>query len=215
MIVLCTHHKGGVGKTELAIHVTGILRETTDRILLLDCDSQASSWEFYFGQGPTAEKEVRAVDAKLSVIWNPKRERLESLTAQEEFGHFVIDIDSPLEHTVQAIVQDRPSLILIPISSAQEHEGLVRLGDPLGIIAKLERTIGLRSRVRVIPLGVRVGAIRKRLGELEAVPADCLIVPKVRNLQKETQQARRERRYVWEYPECKDLTEYFRSLLRS
>jgi chromosome partitioning protein len=71
MKVLCTHHKGGVGKTEMAIHVTGVLRDRLERTLLLDCDSQASAWEFYFAEAPTQEKVPRQVDPRFSVLWNP------------------------------------------------------------------------------------------------------------------------------------------------
>jgi chromosome partitioning protein len=218
VIILCTHHKGGVGKSELAIHIAGVLRSESDRkerILLLDCDSQASAWEFYFRQPPSEEGVVRPVegDSRLSLIWNPSRERLQSLTQAEEFGHFVIDIDSPLANTVQAIVQDRPSLILIPVNYGLQPEALLRLGDPLAIIADLESKIGLQSRVRIVPLGAQVAAIRARLAELEHRPRRCDVAAKVRNLQKETRKARQEYRYVWEYSGCEDLKDYYHSLI--
>jgi chromosome partitioning protein len=213
VIILCTHHKGGVGKTELAIHVAGVLQKGVDRILLLDCDSQASAWEFYFRGSPTVEKTPRAVDATLSVMWNPSRTGLRTLTETGEFGHIVIDVDSPLQNTVQAIIQDRPNLILIPISLPHEHEGLVRLGDPLTILGSLGKTAQLTSRVRIVPLGSRLSTIQARLAELGIDLPDCKAAPRLRNLQKETQRARKERRYVWEYPGCEDVADYFSSLV--
>jgi chromosome partitioning protein len=61
MIVLCTHHKGGVGKTELAIHIAGILRtQQPARTLLVDCDGQADAWTFHFGGAPAAEGQLKA-----------------------------------------------------------------------------------------------------------------------------------------------------------
>src|SRR5690348_218238 len=98
MIVLCTHHKGGVGKTELAIHVSGVLRGQLSRTLLMDCDSQRSSWQFYFGDSPSATNDPRPVDRHLTVVWNPAKDRARKLAAIEEsYDHIVIDIDSPLE----------------------------------------------------------------------------------------------------------------------
>jgi chromosome partitioning protein len=219
VIVLCTHHKGGVGKTELAVHVAGVLRKGVGRTLLLDCDSQASAWEFSFGEGPTAENEPRNVDEHLSVIWNPRRVRIKSLAEEREtYDHFVMDIDSPLENAVQTIVQNDPDLVLIPVNL--QHEALTRLKDPLGIIARLEQkagqeaSVGRPIRVRIVPLGAKVGDVRQALDASGVRLRDCKVVQKARNLQRETNVARRERRYIWQYAGCEDMEGFYRNLLR-
>ena len=213
-IILCTHHKGGVGKTELAIHISGILRkQPVGQTLLVDCDSQASSWEFYFGESPTIENEPLKVNEQFSVIWNPARVRLKSIgDLKETYDYFVIDIDSPLENTVQTIVQDDPDLVLVPVNL--QPEALTRLKDPLGIIAKLDAKAGHCPRVRIVPLGAKVAAVRSALRQTGYSLKDCLVAPKIRNLEKQANQARKERRYIWTIAGCEDLEEYYEELLK-
>ncbi len=152
MIVLCTHHKGGVGKTELAIHVAGILQFDFQRTLLIDCDSQASAWKFYFNEAPTQENEPRAVDQLLSVVYNPKRLRIGRLVEEGDFDHCILDIDTPLEHTVQSILQQNPDLILIPVNL--QAEAILNLPDPLAVISQLEATVSkTQSRCGSCPSG--------------------------------------------------------------
>jgi chromosome partitioning protein len=212
MIILCTHHKGGVGKTELAVHVAGALRKKLAQTLLIDCDGQASSWYFYCGKSPESKNQVRPVDDHLSVIWNPERVRIKTLAeVAETYDHFVLDIDTPLEKTVQTVLQNDPHLILIPVNL--QHDALTQLPDPLAVIAALEAKVGQAPKVRIVPLGAKVADIRERLQQTAIQLNDCRIAPKVRNLLKETNLARKERRYVWEYPGCEDLEEYYQELL--
>ncbi|MCI0459086.1 MAG: AAA family ATPase [Gemmataceae bacterium] len=212
MLILCTHHKGGVGKTELALHAAGALCAQLARVLLVDCDSQASAWEFHVGKSPDVENEPRAVDDRLSVIWNPGRRRIKSLADLEEtYDHFVIDIDSPLENSVQTIVQNDPDLVLIPVNL--QPEALTRLPDPLTIIAALEATAAQQPRVRIVPLGAKLADVRAAFASVEKKPKDCRIAPRVRELLKETHRARKERRYIWKYSGCEDLAEYYSALV--
>mgnify|MGYP006271659499 CR=1 FL=1 len=47
-IILYTYNKGGVGKTTLALHITGVLRkQTSGKIIMVDCDPRPNSWSFY------------------------------------------------------------------------------------------------------------------------------------------------------------------------
>jgi chromosome partitioning protein len=194
VIVLCTHHKGGAGKTELAIHVTGVLRQRgVERTLLIDCDSQSSAWEFHSRQPPDRKASPRIIDPQLTLLWNPERISVKKLVADESYDHVVLDLDSPLENTVQTIVQSLPELILIPVNL--QAEAVTRLRDPIAISSTLEKTIGHTMRVRIIPLGAKVPEIRKQLEQIEPKPTDLRVMPRVRDLQKETNRARREGRY--------------------
>jgi len=214
MIILCTHHKGGVGKTELALHITGVLRLKRARTLLIDCDSQASAWRFYLDESPVEEQEPRQIDSFLSVIWNPTRERLKrSADLFDSFDHFVIDVTGPLENTVQTIIQNAPNLVLIPVNP--QTEALTNLKDPLGVIAQLEIKAGHQLPVRIVPLGRKIADIQAKIDQLDLKIADCRIAPKIRNLARETNLARLNRHYIWLHPGCEDLEAYFQDLLSS
>ncbi len=53
VIILSTFPKGGIGKTILAVRVTGLLLSVTkERILLIDADPRSDSWRFYLGRKP-------------------------------------------------------------------------------------------------------------------------------------------------------------------
>lgn len=124
MMILCTHHSGGVGKTTLAVHIAGCLYlKRKDQILLMDCDSQADAWRFCTGRDPESEKELYEANSCLAVQWNPGRARIKRAEL-EDYDHIVLDIDSPLENTVQTITQNHPDLILAPINYSQQHKAL-------------------------------------------------------------------------------------------
>ncbi len=103
MIILCTHNDGGVGKTTLAVHATGALISQLGRVLLIDCDDQADSWQFYTGRTPGKPKEL-VTKENITVVWNKSRESLRKLAKLQQYDHFVLDIDSPLQNTVQTIL---------------------------------------------------------------------------------------------------------------
>jgi cellulose biosynthesis protein BcsQ len=210
--VLSTHHKGGVGKTELAIHVTGALvkGKKLARTLLVDCDGQASAWKFFFKEAPKDELKPRDVDDshRLSAIWNPDRASIKRNL--EAFDYIVLDLDAPLEHTVQTIVQASPNLILIPVNP--QAEALTNLADPLNVIAQLEKKAGHSLRTRIVPLGTRVADIRKQVEAIQANIQDLAITRRMRLLDRLTNQARRERKYIWEYETCEDLLQYYQDL---
>lgn len=212
--ILCTHHKGGVGKTELAIHLSGVLRSHRRRTLLMDCDGQGSAWKFHLHAAPDVENEPRRVDDWLSLLWNRKRIRLKELTEEgSPYDALVIDLDTALENAAQIIVQYSPGWVFVPINAAHEAEALESLPDTLSILADLESKAGYTQRVRIVPLGVPIAPIRERLSRIERKPTHCILAPRVRKLERETRQSRAERRYAWEYAGCEDLKGYYQSLL--
>ncbi len=152
------------------------------------------------------------VDDHLSVIWNPARKALKKLAEyQENYDYFVLDIDSPLENTVTTIVQDNPNLVLIPVNL--QAGALTKLHDPLEIINGLKKADYV-PKVIIVPLGAKLADIAKELSEIDPkVRGLARIAPRMRNLEKETNQARHKRCYVWELPDCEDLQGYFQTLL--
>jgi len=87
MIILCTHNDGGVGKTTLAVHAVGALQSQLGRILLIDCDDQADSWQFYSDGIPKKLEDVLVKD-DISLIWNKNRESIKRLAKPEQYSTF-------------------------------------------------------------------------------------------------------------------------------
>jgi chromosome partitioning protein len=216
-VVLCTNHKGGVGKTELAIHVAGIFRQELSKTLLIDCDGQADAWKFYFGADPTEgeEGQRRRYDDYITVIWQPRKKQQvgtrEALS--KEFDSIVIDVDAALEDTVQTLTQSYPDLVLIPVR--KQHDALVNLANPLAVVVQLEKKLGITPVVRIVPIGLDqswVQAIRERIASLPELPRQCQIMPRIRDLENKANLARKRRKYIWEFASCDDLESYYRKL---
>jgi chromosome partitioning protein len=100
-VILCTHNKGGVGKTELAIHMVGVLSSNSARILLVDCDNQADAWKFFRqGHDPQGESQVHKVSEGLRICWNSSLRRVVCQADHQQYDYVVIDVDAALEDTV-------------------------------------------------------------------------------------------------------------------
>ncbi|MGD9714248.1 MAG: ParA family protein, partial [Thermomicrobiales bacterium] len=214
MILLCTHHKGGVGKTELAIHFAGVLRRRgIERTLLIDCDGQASSWSFYLGSRPELSMVCmpKSVDPQLTVIWNPDRVALKKMLDPSAFDNVVLDVDAALADTVQTIVQDHPEHIFVPVNL--QAEALLNLEDTLGVIQQLESKTMRQMKVRIVPLGSKLAAVRAEVARImthfKTLLHDCTVTSRIRNLERETNQARRERKYIWDSDGCADLENFY------
>ena len=110
-IILCTHNSGGVGKTTLAVHITGILTsQWRGKTLLVDCDDQADSWQFYTKRTPHKDGEYVEINRKLAIFENKNRIKITKLIDLEEYQNIVLDIDSPLDNTVKIIVDNNPDV---------------------------------------------------------------------------------------------------------
>lgn len=216
MIILCTHPKGGVGRTTLAVNTAGALISQLDKTLLIDCDAQADSWRFCTGTNPQAENKLRRIGPKLSIIWNPERRAILRRTLAEYakiYMHTVLDIDNAMENTVQTILQSHPDIVLVPINKSQQDLALVHLSTTLSMIAQLESKLNNSPQVIVVPLGVNQDRISATLERARRLPRNYRIAPEVRDLQEQASRALVERKYIWEYSGCEDLLNYFRSLL--
>ncbi len=215
MIILCTHNSGGVGKTTLAIHITGVLKSKfpLSKTLLIDCDDQADSWEFYTRIRPTNVLQLLSLD-NLSVLYNEDRRRIESVVDLEEYDYIVIDVRSPRKDTIRIIINDDPDLILVPINPSQKSKAAGNLDRTLGMISILEYKLGFSPEVIIVPLGVSQDVISDKLQKIPNQPKVCRMAPPIRYLQDEMQIAiYEERKYIWEYEGCEDVYFEFCSIL--
>ncbi len=214
MIILCTHNSGGVGKTTLAIHTAGVLASQVGRTtLLIDCDDQADSWQFYAKRMPN-DKELLKVGDRLSILDNQKREKITNLVNLEEYDHIVIDIDSEFLNTLQIILTNDPDIILIPVNKSQRRKALNKLDIVLSAMSKLESKYGYSPKVIIVPLGVTQELILERLEKINNKPQSCSVALPIRDLEDEMSLAVYEdRNYIWNYTDCQDLYQAFSLLL--
>lgn len=219
MKILCTHNDGGVGKTTLAVHAVGALLSEMGgigRILLIDCDDQADSWQFYVGELPQCPKDFQSIGEyeEVSVIWNPDRDSIRRLTKPEQYDHIVLDIDSPLENTATTIIQDNPDLILVPVNQSQKVKALRNLPRTLQVVANIESKGGFTPTVRIVPLGVERERVLQVVEKCEKKPFNCTVADEMPNLQEEMQNALyQDKDYIWNYDGYKEYEDYFSELL--
>jgi chromosome partitioning protein len=213
VIILCTHNDGGVGKTTLAIHAAGVLVASSEKTLIVDCDDQADSWQFYTGRIPSKSQDVDT-EGYRTVISNKERKLIKSL-ALKGYDNFVLDIDTPLRNTVQLIVGNDPNLILVPVNKSQRIKALRNLPRTLKVISQLSKP-GFAPKVTIVPLGVAKDSILQIVEKISVdnKPRDCKIADEIPDLQEKMQLAIYEdRKYIWEYEGYEYLLEYFYKLL--
>ena len=218
-IILCSYNKGGVGKTTLAVHITGILLEQKQgRILLVDCDARPDSWRFYMKRRPSDSEDFIKVNSRLSVFWNQPRNKEAKFQRIQKaqllaYDYMVIDSDNPPEDTVIMINNHLPDLILIPLNKSQRHSledipDFLELIETVNAITNLNPSIAYYPQVKIVPLGVSQEIIKRSLSK-----ENCEIAPAMRDVQDEMVEALGEKNYIWDYSSCEDLREYFISLL--
>ncbi len=215
MIILCTHNDGGVGKTTLAVHSAGVLISQLDRTLLIDCDDQADSWQFYTGREPSKLNDIDIEDNR-TVISNKNRASIKKLAKPQQYDHVVLDIDSPLQNTVQVIIGNDPDLILVPVNKSQKIKALRNLPRTLKVISKLESTAGFASEVIIVPLGIQEDAISQVVSriDIDNKPKQCKIASAMPDVQEQMQHSIYEdRKYIWDYEGYENMYEYFCSLI--
>ncbi len=213
-IILCTHNSGGVGKTTLAVHITGILTSQPGKTLLVDCDDQADSWQFFTKNTPSKDFEYFPVNDKLAIFENKNRVKIKTMVDLDEYQNIVLDIDSPLDNTVKVIVDNNPDFVLIPINVSQKHKALENLSKPLEVVTSLEKKAGYSPKVIIVPLGIKPEIISERFEAIENKPQNCCIAQAMRNVQMPMSEAIYDKKkYLWEYSQYPDIKDYFHSLL--
>ncbi|UKO97831.1 nucleotide-binding protein [Nostoc sp. UHCC 0870] len=214
MIILCTHNDGGVGKTTLAVHTAGIFLALSETTLLVDCDDQADFWKFYTGREPIKSQDVH-IEGYRTIISNKERKPIKSLTLKG-YDNVVLDIDSPLQNTVQVIVGNNPDLILVPVNKSQRTKSLNNLPRTLSVISKLSKP-GFFPQVIIVPLGVPRNLVTQVVDKIniENKPQNCKVAEEMPDLQEEMQLAIYEdKKYIWEYENYRNLQKYFYNLVK-
>ena len=210
-IILCTHHKGGVGKTTLSVHIAGVLSEKLGRILLIDCDSQGNSHLFYLGNEEVKSLGLKKYNNRLSIIWNPEKRAIHRVADIQTYDHIVLDIDSPLAETVKVIVDNHPDQVLIPVN---DHPWAISgLSETLPVIAKLDDISNTTTKVVIVPLGASIKDINNEINTISELPKNLKIAKKMRFLRPEFNQALKEKTLIWQYQGYENLKTYFDALL--
>ena len=214
-IILCTQHKGGAGKTTLAVHLAGILATKINRILLIDCDTQRNAWFFYFRSKAMTPLELENYSdpdrASLSIIWNPDREPISGIADPQTYDHIILDMSTPLPETVKIIVDNNPNRIFIPVS--KHPWSLEGLDDTLPVISQLEKKAGFTPKVLIVPLGSHKQIINEKITSISKLPNHWSVAKRMKDINKEVDQALSEGRFIWEYPGLESLKTYFCSLI--
>lgn len=211
---MCTHNNGGVGKSTLAIHTAGALIALSEKTLVIDCDEQSDSWQFYTGRTPGKAQDIDAVDNR-TVISNKERKKIKTLTSKG-FDHIVLDIDTPLQNTVQVIIGTNPDLILVPVNKSQQIKALRSLPKTLKVVSQLSKP-GFSPSVIVVPLGIAQESVLEVVDKIDTrnKPSSCRVANGMPDLQEMMQLAiYQDRKYIWSYEGYEHLLEYFNSLLK-
>ena len=120
MKVVIAQHKGGVGKTTLAVHVAATLSSGRfNKTLVVDCDSQGDSFRFFTSSFPERTLELKEGMDNVDVMWNPEREKFSNKSAFTEYTHLVVDVDTRVVNSLQIILEANPDVILIPVDNQQ------------------------------------------------------------------------------------------------
>lgn len=163
MKVLCVHHKGGVGKTTTAIHVTGVLLENASRVLLIDGDSQADSFRFFReGSAPKPGGERFTTQEGLLTVVSERDNRnpsrlagtLGKLANDKLFEHTVIDIATDLPNISTILFEIQPDLVLVGVKR-DDIGSFVHLNDMLLAVDQARPIVNSSLRLKVIPIGVK------------------------------------------------------------
>lgn len=212
MIILCTHNDGGVGKTTLAVHIAGVLLSRGDSLLLVDCDDQADLWQFFTkGKTPTQSKDSEDLENS-KLIWDKDKGSLKGKVNPAYFDHVVLDIDTPLQNTVQVILGNDPDLILVPINKSQKKKAMRNLPRTLKVISKLESKIGFNPKVIIVPLGIPAESVEDVVSLIpsDEKPRNCRTASQMPDLQDEIQEAiYEEYQYIWDDEQHQELYSYF------
>lgn len=173
MRILCIHFKGGVGKSTTAIHALGVLSSLEDKTLLVDGDRQVTSYCFFNdGDRPDSDDEYIISDNLSLITLYPAQPITGHLLSKRirkiqkiSYEHLVVDTTPDPAVTNQLIAEIDPNLVLIPIrhDDAGAHAQLAPLLETISSM----RAVGIRPRVKILPLGGNEDTIRNYIPNIE------------------------------------------------
>jgi len=211
MKIVIAQHKGGVGKTTLAVHVAGVLADNgLDKILLMDCDSQSDSFRFFTKQIPSKSMEIQEGMDGVDVLWNYNREKLSNKNRFSEYDHIVVDIDTRVQNALQVITEIEPDIILIPID--KQYLSLEHLPEVLSLIARKEGIINYPTKVKIVQMGSNHN-LSNILSFLQNKPKYLNPNFSIPNLEIEFNNSLRDGRYVWGYSLNIDIKNIFKGVI--
>lgn len=212
MRILSVHHKGGVGKTTTAVHVTGILLEQGAQVLLIDGDTQADSYTF-FSKGEPPKRPGDAFDSpdgRLRVVSLKPNESLDSvIRGASKNQHVVVDIATDMSQISKMLVEVQPDLVLVGVRK-YDRGSYVHLDDVLGQVESA-RALGVSPRVIIVPIGVTPDEFLDDV----ATPTDDFQVADAIEWSPEVagEALFADHRYVWEYDGHDHLRAAYAALL--
>jgi len=205
-IYLCAQHKGGVGKTTLAVHATGVLQAGYPRTLLIDCDSQGDAFTFFSRAKPRHPLDLRTIGSVV-VVWNPNIDPLRRITSVEEYDRIVIDVESPTADTVKVITDYDPHVLLVPADD--QLIGIDHISDILGIAKNLEGRLAYPLEVRIVPLGITASVVNKTIQQSDHKPQNLVVTRRMRSMRKEMNKSLKKGKFIWDYLNEKRLFDFF------
>ncbi|MEZ9885416.1 ParA family protein [Vibrio splendidus] len=200
MKIVVAQHKGGVGKTTLAVHLAAILSTGRfNKTILVDCDSQGDSFWFFTSTFPGKPLVTECGMDDVDVIWNPDREKFSTKASFDEYRNMVVDIDTRVTNALQVIREANPDIVLIPIDNQRlslEHGKHV-----IELLQEEEGTFLYPVRVVFVQMGIDWG---------NEIGYDNFIIP----FHEKFDDCFRERDYIWNINDNLEyMSGYFKELV--
>lgn len=133
--VLVTNHKGGVGKTFLAVHLARRVANQGRRVLLVDCDGQSDAFQF-FARAKASSGTYREHEPNLHLIANRECQSIRSMGFEEaNYDLILLDADADLASAVKNILQNDIDRILVPVD--RQVKAITNLGSLFVAVGKI------------------------------------------------------------------------------
>ena len=119
--IVVWNHKGGVGKTTLAVHLAAGFASRKHRVLLVDADRQANALKWVSGYEAEEEEGAEWVRGSLTVVWSPRAAAAEVASRAREMRAQYAIVDTP--PTFEAPARFGADLWLMPVVGRLSMDG--------------------------------------------------------------------------------------------